>query len=128
MKLIKYPERKDWPTLLQRPAFDSLELNKKVRKILDKVKKGGDKAVKKFTKEFDEVKIKNLLVSEAEIQEGVNAVPDELKQAIRTAKNNIEKFHQAQVQTTEVIETMPGVKCWRKAVAIDKVGLYIPGG
>lgn len=128
MKLIKYPERKEWPVLLQRPVFDALSLEKKVRKILDKVKKDGDKAVKKFTKEFDGVKIKDLLVSDKEISQAIKIISPELKEAIRMAKDNIEKFHAVQVSTTTVIETMPGVNCWRKAVAIERVGLYIPGG
>lgn len=128
MKLIKYPERKEWPSLLQRPVLDAFELEKKVRKILNKVKKDGDKAIRKFTRQFDDIKIKELLVTEKEINEAVNEIPAELKQAIRVAKGNIEKFHAAQLQTTAFIETMPGVRCWRSAVAIEKVGLYIPGG
>jgi histidinol dehydrogenase len=128
MKLIKYPERSEWPDLLQRPVFDALSLEKKVRKILDKVKKDGDKAVKKFTKEFDGVKISKLLVTAKEMKEASDKISPELKEAIRTAKNNIEKFHAAQLQTTSYIETMPGIRCWRNSVAIERVGLYIPGG
>ncbi|MEO5564867.1 MAG: histidinol dehydrogenase [Chitinophagaceae bacterium] len=128
MKVIKYPKRKDWPSLLQRPVFDALELEKKVRKILNRVRKDGDKAVRKFTKDFDGIKLKSIVVSEKEIAEGISKVSPELKQAIRSAKNNIEKFHAAQIQTTEFIETMPGVRCWRNSIALEKVGLYIPGG
>jgi histidinol dehydrogenase len=128
MKVYKYPDRKDWKEILLRPAFDSSALEKKVQKILDKVKKGGDKAVIKFTKEFDGVKLKKLLVTEKEIADAVSFVSDELKEAIQVAKNNIEKFHAFQLQKEEVIETMPGVVCWRKSVGIEKVGLYIPGG
>jgi histidinol dehydrogenase len=128
MKITRNPEQKEWPELLARPVFDALELEKKVRKILDRVKKNGDKAVRKFTKEFDGVKAKNLIVSSKEINEAIKEVPDALKQAIRLAKSNIEKFHAAQLQRTEYIETMPGVRCWRESVAIEKVGLYIPGG
>jgi histidinol dehydrogenase len=128
MDIIKYPERSEWPSLLSRPVFDPSVLEKKTRKILNKVKKDGDKAVKKFTKEFDGVKTKNIIVTAAELNDAVKAVPLELKQAIQTAKNNIEKFHAAQLQSTQYIETMPGVRCWRSSVAIEKVGLYIPGG
>lgn len=128
MKIIKYPEKKEWPSLLQRPAFDNSELQKKVRKILDKVKKGGDKTVKRFTREFDGVKIKKLLVTDKEIKEAGNQLSDELKKAIIIAKENIEKFHAVQLERREIIETMPGVTCWRRSVAIEKVGLYIPGG
>lgn len=128
MELFKYPDKKDWAELLQRPAIDSLSLEKKVRKILENVKQKGDKAVKKYSKEFDGVKLKKLLVSEKEIKQAESLLSEELKAAINTAKNNIEKFHSGQLLKEEVVETMPGVKCWRKSVAIDKVGLYIPGG
>ena len=128
MKIIQDPARSEWPELLTRPAFDMLPLEKKVRKILEKVRKDGDKAVKKFTKEFDGSKVKNLVVTSKEIKEAISEVPDALKHAIRLAKSNIEKFHSSQLQTTEYIETMPGVRCWRNSVGIEKVGLYIPGG
>lgn len=128
MKLVQYPDRADWPALLQRPVFDASVLEKKVRKILDKVKKDGDKAVRKLTKEFDGVKLKQLVVSEKEISKAVSSLPDTLKQAILTAKENIRQFHTAQLSAAEVIETMPGVQCWRRSVAIEKVGLYVPGG
>ena len=128
MQVVEFPKREEWAQLLQRPAMEQVLLEKKVKKILDKVKAGGDKAVKKMTKEFDSVKIKNLLVSEKEIREAIALVPGELKDAIAIAKNNIAAFHALQLQQEQAIETMPGVKCWRKAVAIEKVGLYIPGG
>lgn len=128
MNTIEYPVTESWAQLLQRPVFDNTGLQKSVKKILDKVKTGGDKAVKKFTKEFDAVSIRNLLVSEKEMKEAAGLLSQELKTAILTAKKNIETFHAAQLSDTEVIETMPGVRCWRKSVAIEKVGLYIPGG
>lgn len=128
MKLLVYPERSEWNSMLARPAFDASVLEKKVRKILEKVKKDGDKAVRKFTKEFDGIKLKSLVVSEREIDDGIRNTPVELKQAILTAKNNIRKFHASQLPSIDHIETMPGVRCWRNSVAIEKVGLYIPGG
>lgn len=128
MKIVNYPKREEWGELLQRPVMEQLSLEKKVKKLLLKVKAGGDKAIKKMTKEFDEVKVKNLLVSEREIREAIALVPGELKEAISIAKNNITAFHSLQLQQEQTIETMPGVKCWRKAVGIEKVGLYIPGG
>ena len=128
MELIKYPEKNEWRDLLRRPAIDSLSLEKKVRKILENVKEKGDKAVKKYSKEFDGIKLKKLQVSDKEIKEADKLVADELKQAIRTAKSNIEKFHSTQLHDEDIVETMPGVKCWRKNIAIEKVGLYIPGG
>lgn len=128
MQVVEFPKKEEWAQLLQRPAMEQLSLEKKVKKILDKVKAGGDKAVKKMTKEFDGVKVKNLLVSEKEVKEAIALVPDELKEAITIAKNNIADFHALQLQQEPAIETMPGVKCWRKSVGIEKVGLYIPGG
>lgn len=128
MKIVIYPKKDEWQELLQRPAMEQLSLEKKVKKILEKVKAGGDKTVKKMTKEFDGIKIKNLLVSEKEIHEAINLVPEELKEAITIAKKNITAFHTLQLQQEQSIETMPGVTCWRRSVAIEKVGLYIPGG
>jgi len=103
-------------------------LEKKVKKILEAVKTNGDKAVRDFTEAFDGVKLKNLSASKAEIADAGKLLSEDLKQAIIAAKKNIEKFHAAQLQPVEIIETMPGIKCWRKNVAIEKVGLYIPGG
>ncbi|MBS1668492.1 MAG: histidinol dehydrogenase [Bacteroidetes bacterium] len=128
MQLIKYPKQKDWGKILQRPAFDSSSLEKKVKRILDAVKKDGDTAIKKFTSEFDRVNLKTVKVTKKEIENASKSVPKDLQKAIKLAKTNIEKFHKAQSTQIEVIETMPGVKCWRKNVAIEKVGLYIPGG
>jgi histidinol dehydrogenase len=128
MQLIKYPGQELWEQVLKRPVIDSLSLEKKVKKILDTVKKKGDKAVKKYSKEFDGASVKKLLVSEKEIKEAQKLITPELKEAIGIAKANIEKFHAAQLQPVEIIETMPGVQCWRKSVAIEKVGLYIPSG
>ncbi|HSZ87357.1 MAG TPA: histidinol dehydrogenase [Puia sp.] len=128
MQTIKYSKNKDWQKILQRPAIDSSSLEKKVNKILNEVKRKGDKAIKKFTEEFGGIKLKNFSVTESEFKEVEKLVSNELKNAIIVAKNNIEKFHLAQVQSPEIIETMPGIKCWRKNMAIEKVGLYIPGG
>jgi histidinol dehydrogenase len=128
MNLINNPKRKDWPVLLQRPVFNAVSLEKKVRKILNKVKREGDKAVRQLTRDFDGVKLKSNIVTDKEINDAIRQVPEELKKAIRTAKKNIEKFHALQVRPAEYVDTMPGVRCWRKGVAIEKVGLYIPGG
>jgi histidinol dehydrogenase len=128
MNLIEYPAREEWSLITQRPVFDNTGLQKKVRKILDKVKEKGDKAVKKFTKEFDGISLKKLEVTGKEIKQAEQLLSAELKDAILAAKSNIEKFHKAQLLKEEVIETMPGVQCWRKSVGIEKVGLYIPGG
>jgi histidinol dehydrogenase len=128
MKLIEFPERKDWAELLQRPVIDHTTLQQQVKAILDVVKQDGDKAVLQFTRQFDGVQIETVALSEADVQAGINLVPDDLKRAIKQAANNIKKFHEKQQQAIEVVETMPGVRCWRKSVGIEKVGLYIPGG
>ena len=128
MQVIEYPKREEWAALIRRPVLEHHSLEKKIRKLLSKVKDGGDRAVKKYTREFDGIKIKNLLVSEKEINRATEQVTAELKAAITIAKKNISTFHAQQLHQEQFIETMPGVKCWRKSVAIEKVGLYIPGG
>ena len=128
IQVIKYPEKERWKELIQRPVIDSSSLEKPVSKILKKVKEKGDRAVRNYTKEFDGVKLKKLAVSEKEILSAEKLLSKELKDAIQQAKSNIEKFHKALAEEVKVIETMPGIKCWRKSVGIEKVGIYIPGG
>jgi len=122
------PEQKDWADILKRPVLNSKDLEETVSAILADVKENGDASVKKYIAKFDGVHLNDLRVSEAEIAAAALLVSDELKEAILVAKNNIEKFHQAQVSDIVKIETTTGVVCWRKSVAIQKVGLYIPGG
>src|SRR5687767_1670201 len=112
INLIKYPDRNDWQEIVKRPVFENYSLEKTVRKILEKVKSKGDKAIRKYTKEFDGVKLKNLAVSGKEIEAAEKFVPQELKDAIQHAKSNIEKFHSAQLEEIKMVETMPGIKCW----------------
>jgi histidinol dehydrogenase len=128
MKLIKYPSQQDWAELLVRPTFDNSNLMTTVDAVLKEVRTRGDEAVKEYELMFDKVQLSSLQVSEAELKAAEELVSAELKEAIVLAKNNIEKFHSAQQQDLPKIETMPGVTCWQKAVGIDKVGLYIPGG
>jgi histidinol dehydrogenase len=128
MQIIKYPDKKDWSNILQRPSFDSSSLEETVKNILHEVKVAGDEAVKTFTLQFDKAVIKDLQVTDEEIEEAEKILPGKLKQAITKAKNNIEKFHAAQLKGPEFVEILPGIQCWRKTVAIEKVGLYIPGG
>jgi len=128
INVIKYPDRNNWQEIIKRPVLETASLEKVVKKILEKVNLKGDKAVKKYTNEFDGVKLKKLLVSEKEIEEAKELMPPELKEAIKQAKSNIEKFHQSQVDEIKIIETMPDINCWRKSVGIEKVGIYIPGG
>lgn len=128
MKFIKYPSKSDWPELLKRPALNTFSLESTVRNVLGDVKKNGDVAIQRYTLEFDKVDIKNTQVSDAEFAEASSLLSQELKNAIELAKSNIEKFHTSQKEVFQTIETQPGVKCWRKSVGIEKVGLYIPGG
>ena len=128
MKVIINPPQKDWKKILQRPVLDNKSLEEKVSTILSNIKSEGDEAVKKYTKQFDAVEVNQLEISVAEISEAIAQISPELKLAIQTAADNIRVFHLPQLQASEIIETMPGIQCWRKSVAIEKVGLYIPGG
>ena len=128
MKTILLPEKEIWDELCKRPVIARNDLENIVRDIIDKVKSESDKAVNYFSKKFDGVAPGNLKVSSDEIMESAMQIPHKLRNAINVAKKNIETFHSAQLLTEQVIETSKGVRCWRKAVAIEKVGLYIPGG
>lgn len=128
MKVIINPSKKEWKKELARPVQKIKEIGKIVKPIMRKVDRQGDKALRKFALEYDHVEIKTLLVSQSEIKASHDLVEDDLKAAILTAKENIEKFHQAQITPDLVMETMPGVTCMRKSRAIQRVGLYVPGG
>ncbi len=128
MQLTKYPDKKIWKELLKRPAIDNLSLEKTVAKVLQDVKQYGDLAVKKYTLEFDKADLGEITVSKKEFTEAAKLVNKALKEAIQLAKANIAKFHESQREKVKVVETIKGVKCWRKSVGIEKVGLYIPGG
>jgi histidinol dehydrogenase len=128
MKIILYPEKENWWTLCQRPAIDQSDLRDTVRSIINRVKSEMDVAVNYFSEKYDGIPPSNLKVSVNEIQESIRQVPEDLKEAINIARRNIEKFHSEQLLTEPVIDTFKGVRCWRKNVAIEKVGLYIPGG
>lgn len=128
MKFIKFPENEVRAALLERPVQDFEKIEEIVLPILKKVKKKGDKALRKFALEYDHVTLKDLIVSKEEIEASESQVSDDLKAAINVAKSNIELFHKMQADSVLEVETMPGVMCKRKSVAIDKIGLYIPGG
>jgi histidinol dehydrogenase len=128
MKIIVNPLQEAVPELLQRPVMDHAALQTVVQGVLDAVRTGGDKAVASYTKQFDGVILDTAMVTEAEITEATQLLDPVLKDAIQLAAKNIKCFHEAQVNAPVTIETMPGVSSWRKAVGIDKVGLYIPGG
>jgi histidinol dehydrogenase len=123
-----YPSKKELQKLLLRPVMDSDSQEAKVANILREVKSSGDEALKRFSVMFDKVTVDKLAVTKEEIQQAASQISDDLKNAIDLAKTNIEKFHKAQLLPEVRVETMPGVSCWRKSVAIDKVGFYIPGG
>jgi len=128
MKTIILPRRESWNELCKRPLIPASDLENIVREILNRVKSEGDKAVTYFSEKFDGVCSGNLKVGSDEILESEPKITKELKNAIYIAKNNIERFHASQLPSEPVIETSKGIKCWRKSIAIEKVGLYIPGG
>jgi len=128
LKLIKFSKRSEWNDLLKRPVMETASLEASVSAVLKEVKENGDEAVRRFTTIFDKVVIENLEVSEKEIEKAIRETSSELKEAIQTATKNIQRFHEAQLKDEPVIETMPGIQCYRKKIGIEKVGLYIPGG
>jgi histidinol dehydrogenase len=128
MKTIRYPKKESWRGLLERPTLDTKFLERTTAKILADVKEHGDEALKFCARHFDKVELDEFLVTPEEFDEAEAQVSVELKEAINLAKANIEKFHAAQKEEPEIIETMKGVFCWRKSVAIEKVGLYVPAG
>ena len=128
MILIDYPEKSQWQEWLKRPVTITESLVGTVQGIIDRVKAGGDEAVLQYEMQFDKVSLSALVVSSEEFDEADNLIDEELKAAIRLAAGNISAFHAAQRFVGKKVETQPGVTCWQKAVPIEKVGLYIPGG
>lgn len=128
MNKIVNPEKKDWPEILKRPTQTVADIEQTVNQIFDEIRVKGNAAVAKYTELFDGIKLEDLQVSEAEVQNAAKEISEELKAAITLAKSNIEKFHAAQKTEKVSVETTNGVKCWQEKKAIQKVGLYIPGG
>lgn len=128
IQTVLYPGREDYAALLQRPHKDAADLASIVAGVLNDVRREGDTAVLRYEEKFDKVCLASLAVSEEEIQEAEHLISDELKHSIRLAHANIHRFHQAQRMQPVSVETAPGVHCWQKSVAIERVGLYIPGG
>lgn len=128
MKIIRYPERGDWAKIVERPHLDVSQLNSVVKSVLDDIRAHGDEAVISYEEKFDHVELSSLVVSEAEIDEAMTLVSEDLLNALRIAHQNIKAFHEAQRYEGIRVETAPGVSCWQKSVPIEKVGLYIPGG
>jgi histidinol dehydrogenase len=128
MQIIKNPKKYTWASLLERPSLDNRFLERTVASIISDVREHGDTALKHCAKQFDKLDIEEFQVTEEEFESAAAAVSDELKDAIRLAKKNIEMFHRSQTEEIRTVETMPGVACWRKSVPIDRVGLYVPAG
>ena len=128
MNIITYPERSQWNDLLRRPTLNTATLRGTVLEVLERIRTEGDKAVIEYEEKFDHVHLDSLSVTEEEFIEAEKAVSIELKAAIMLAFNNIKIFHEAQKFESKPVSTLPGVTCWQKAVAIEKVGLYVPGG
>ena len=128
MEIFVNPSRDSWPEILARTAEDYSGLRSGVSDLLEQVKSGGDESLRELTRRFDGVELTELQVSDEELDRAESAVSAELKKAINVARQNIEKFHDAQKVEDSLITTTPGVKCWTRTVPIEKVGLYIPGG
>ena len=128
MNFIKYPSQEQIKQIIERPHLDVSQLNATVASVLADVKENGDKAVIAYEEKFDHVQLASLAVTEEEIDEAEKLVSQDLKDALILAHKNIAKFHESQKFESSKVETAPGVVCWQKSVAIEKVGLYIPGG
>lgn len=128
MKEYKYPTEQEWGEITTRPQLEMSKLNETVAGVLSEIRNEGDRAVKKYEEMFDHVTLDSLCVTDDEIDAAVESIDTELLDAIRLAYTNIHKFHSSQHISPKKIETAPGVECWQKCIAIDKVGLYIPGG
>lgn len=128
MEKIFYPDRETWETLCHRPVLGMSNLDIPVRLILGRIKTEGDKAIRDYSMQIDNIALKEIRVSQVEIDGSAALIPVKLKDAIDIAAKNIELFHRSQACIEQVVETLPGVKCWRKKIPVEKVGLYIPGG
>jgi len=128
MQIIRYPSKEDWAGITERPAIENGMLRKQVGRIIADVKKNGDRSLKRYSKKFDGVDLKQIAVGQHEIIAAENNVSVSLKAAINVAIENIKRFHTQQVEEIKKIETMEGVQCWRRPTPMKRVGLYIPGG
>ncbi|MDM7920977.1 MAG: histidinol dehydrogenase [Pyrinomonadaceae bacterium] len=128
MKVVEYPKREEWASLLERPGMDTKTLESTVTAIMKDVGERGDAALREYALKYDKAELGDLAVSEAEFAEAEAAVPKELQNAIGQAKANIEKFHALPATEPQKIETTPGVFCWRRQLPIEKVGIYVPAG
>src|SRR5215203_7037754 len=127
MNVFNNPSKEQWSTLCERPQLELSFLESSVRNVMNRVKNSGDQALRELTLQFDKVSLERIELTTQEADNAEQQLSAELKNAIMRAAENIRKFHAAQKRDTLQVETMPGVMCWRKGVAIDKVGIYIPG-
>ena len=128
MEISVNPERSEWSALLRRPQIARSVIGERVAAILESVRTEGDRALLQLTREIDKTELTSVIVTRDEIEEAASLIPDDLKEAIETAAQNIERFHAAQKPQPVDMETMPGVRCVQRAVPIQRVGLYVPGG
>jgi len=128
MNIYKYPDRNNWSELIKRPIIKREQLTEIITDIFKNVERNGDQALIEFNKKFDNAEVKNIKVSDEEIESSTNLISAELKLAIQQAKDNITKFHASQIPEIDKIETTKGVICWRETRAIEKIGIYVPGG
>lgn len=128
MKVFRYPQEAEWEEIARRPQLDASKLSETVNKVLTDIRENGDEAVRKYEKQFDHVSLSELAVSEEEFEEASHLVSQQLLDSLQLAYHNIKAFHESQKFSGQPVETTSGVVCWQKSVAIEKVGLYIPGG
>ena len=128
MTFFKYPERSEWADIVRRPTFDNSQLRDTVAALLREIREGGDATVRQLEARFDHCQLTDLRVSDEEMKEAAAQIDSALADALRVAARNIEKFHESEHGLYHKVETIPGVTCWQKAIPIDRVGLYIPGG
>jgi len=128
MKIYRNPSQEQWAEIVARPRLDLTKLNETVSTVLSDIRERGDEAVREYELKFDKAQLDALAVSEQEMDEAERMVSDELRDAIILAHHNIKVFHVSQRFVGQKVKTQEGVTCWQKSVAIERVGLYIPGG
>ena len=128
MTIYRYPQRSEWADLIKRPTFDNSQLRDLVSNLLDDIRREGDSMIRQLEARFDHCELSDIQVSDDEFKEASENISADLAYAIRQAAHNISRFHESQRCLSYKVETQPGVKCWQKAIPIDRVGLYVPGG
>lgn len=128
MTIYQYPQRSEWADIIKRPTFDNSQLRDLVTNLLDDIRREGDAMIRQLEARFDHCELSDIRVSDDEFKEASENISADLAYAIRQAAHNISRFHESQRCLSYKVETQPGVKCWQKAIPIDRVGLYVPGG